>query len=461
MRRYLYFVTFVAALGGLMFGFETAVINGAIFYVAEHFQLNEFMKGFVVSTALAGCVVGALFIGRSGDRYGRRYMLKIMAAMFLFSMIATGLAPSIWVFILGRFIGGIAVGGASVLTPMYIAEVSPPRLRGQLVATNQLAIVTGILVAFFSDYLIDSIHQGAWRWMFLAGVVPSALLWFLLFFISRSPRWLVKKGKEEEARRVIEKVNPGENVDELLASIRESLKAEAAGVKVKLFKGPLLKLAFIGIAIGMFNQFAGINVIMYYSTDIFREAGFSTESALLQSVLIGFTNLLFTILAMTFIDRFGRKFLLYVGATGMTIFLGLFSWSFISGRTEGFILVGLLIGYIAFFAFSQGAVIWVILSEMFPNTVRSKGTAVGSFSHWIFNFAIALLFPVVSARIGVGTVFIFFTVATFLSLFFYRFVLVETKGKSLEEIEGLMLGKPMPEKDAGIGRDLSGFPVHK
>jgi sugar porter (SP) family MFS transporter len=441
MRRYLYFVTFVAALGGLMFGFETAVINGAIFYVAEHFQLTEFMKGFVVSSALAGCVAGALSIGRPGDRYGRRYMLKVMAALFLFSMVATGLAPNIWVFIIGRFIGGIAVGGASVLTPMYISEVSPPKLRGRLVATNQLAIVTGILVAFFSDYFIDSILNGSWRWMFLAGIFPSALLWILLFFITRSPRWLVKIGREAEARQVIAKVNPGENIEELVASIRESLKAETAGRKVKLFKGPMLKLAIVGIAIGMFNQFAGINVIMYYSTDIFREAGFSSESALFQSVLIGFTNLLFTILAMTLIDRFGRKFLLYVGASGMSVFLGLFSWAFISGNTEGYILLGLLIGYIAFFAFSQGAVIWVILSEMFPNTVRSRGTAIGSFSHWIFNFAIALLFPVVSSKIGVGPVFVFFTVATFLSLFFYRFMLVETKGKSLEEIETMMLKK--------------------
>lgn len=441
MRRYLYFVTFVAALGGLMFGFETAVINGAIYYVAEHFQLNDFMKGFVVSTALAGCVVGALFIGKPGDKYGRRYMLKIMAALFLISMLGTGLATNIWMFIFARFLGGIAVGGASVLTPTYISEVAPPKLRGRLVATNQLAIVTGILVAFFSDYMIDSILNGSWRWMFLAGVVPSALLWVLLFFISRSPRWLVKIGKEEEAREVIQKVNPVEDVDVLMKAIKDSLRVEAAGKRVALFKKPYLKLAIIGIAIGMFNQLAGINVIMYYSTDIFREAGFSGESALFQSVMIGVTNLLFTILAMTIIDRFGRKFLLYVGASGMSVFLGIFSWAYITDNTEGFILLGLLIGYIAFFAFSQGAVIWVILSEMFPNRVRSRGTAIGSFSHWIFNFGIALLFPVVSAKIGVGYVFAFFTLATLLSLIFYKFALIETKGKSLEEIEEMTLGK--------------------
>ena len=441
MRRYLYFVTFVAALAGLMFGFETAVINGAIHYVAEHFQLNPFMKGLVVSTALAGCVFGALFIGKPGDKYGRRYMLKIMAFLFLISMIGTGLATNIWVFIVSRFIGGLAVGGASVLTPMYISEVSPPKLRGRLVATNQLAIVTGILVAFFSDYMIDSILHGSWRWMFLAGIIPSAILFVLLFFITRSPRWLMKVGREEEARNVIRRVNPDEDLEEMVLSIKNSLKSESGGKGVSIFKKPYLRLAIIGIAVGMFNQFAGINVIMYYSTDIFRDAGFSGESALFQSVLIGVTNLVFTIIAMTFIDRFGRKFLLYVGASGMSVFLGLFSWAFISDNKSGFILLALLIGYIAFFAFSQGAVIWVILSEMFPNNVRSQGSALGSFSHWIFNFGIALLFPAVSSKFGVGPVFIFFTVGTLLSLFFYRFALIETKGKTLEEIEKIVLKK--------------------
>ena len=439
MRRYLYFVTFVAALGGLMFGFETAVINGAIHYVTETFQLDAFMKGFVVSTALAGCVIGALFIGKPGDKYGRRFMFRIMAFLFLFSMIGTGLATNIWVFIAARFLGGIAVGGASVLTPMYISEVAPPKLRGRLVATNQLAIVTGILVAFFSDYLIDSVFQGSWRWMFLAGVIPSLIFGILLFFITRSPRWLMKVNKEDEARHVIKRVNPGIDIDEMILSIKESLAFEAKSKHISIFKKPYFRLVVIGVAIGMFNQFAGINIIMYYSTDIFRDAGFSAESALLQSVLIGITNLLFTIIAMTFIDRFGRKFLLYVGSVGMSVFLGLFSWAFITDNKSGFILITLLIGYIAFFAFSQGAVIWVILSEMFPTSIRARGAAIGSFSHWIFNFAIALLFPVVSKNIGVGYVFLFFTVATLISILFYRFALIETKGKSLEEIEKIML----------------------
>ena len=439
MKRYLYFVTFAAALGGLMFGFETAVINGAIHYVSEEFQLDAFMKGFVVSAALAGCVAGALAISRPGDKYGRRNMLRIMALLFLLSMLAAGLATNIWIFILARFLGGLAVGGASVLTPMYISEIAPPHMRGRLVATNQLAVVTGILLAFFSDYFIDSVIQGSWRWMFLAGIFPSAVFGILLFFIPRSPRWLMKTNKEDEARQVIAKVNPGANVDQLIQSIRESLHEEARNTHVSVFKKPYFRLIMIGIAVGMFNQLAGINVIMYYSTDIFREAGFSAESALFQSVLIGFTNLVFTIIAMTLIDRFGRKFLLYTGAVGIAVFLGFFSWAFITGNTSGFKLVGLLIGYIAFFAFSQGAVIWVILSEMYPTVIRARGTAAGSFSHWIFNFAIALLFPVVSAKTGVGFVFVFFTVSTLLSIVFYRFALIETNGKSLEEIEKMIL----------------------
>ncbi len=441
MKRYLYFVTFVAALGGLMFGFETAVINGAIYYVADYFQLTDAMKGIVVSTALVGCVFGALLIGKPGDKYGRRYMLKIMAVLFLLSMIGTGLATELWIFIAARFIGGLAVGGASVLTPMYISEISPAKIRGKLVATSQLAIVTGILVAFFSDYMIDSILGGSWRWMFLAGVFPSAILWGLLFMIPRSPRWLVKVGKDDEALEVIKRLTPADEVDVLYDSIQDSLKEEGELKKVSLFKRKYMRLVLIGIGVGMFNQFAGINVIMYYSTDIFREAGFSGEAALLQSVLIGFTNLIFTIIAMSVIDKFGRKILLYIGSVGMVIFLGIFSWAFISGNTTGYILVILLIGYIAFFAFSQGAVIWVILSEMFPNSVRAQGMAIGSFSHWFFNVVIALLFPIVAGAIGVGNVFIFFVVATLISILFYRFALIETKGKSLEEIEKLVLKK--------------------
>jgi sugar porter (SP) family MFS transporter len=445
MKRYLYFITFVAALGSLLFGFETGVINGAIFYVAQHFGLSPAMKGFAVSIALIGCVIGALFIGKPADLYGRRYILKYMALFFLISMLLTGLATNFLMFIVGRFIGGLAVGGASVVTPMYISEIAPPKIRGRLVATAQFAIVLGILVSFFSNFLIDSIGgagENKWRWMFLFGVAPSTVFYALLFFIPRSPRWLVKTGRIDEARETILKVNSQSGTpDELIKEIQDSLDNEALSHYSVLFHKPYFKLVLIGIGVGMFNQLSGINIVNYYSTDIFREAGFSGESAFYQTVLIGLTNLIFTIVGMSLIDKFGRKFLLYAGGIGMPVFLGLFSWAYLSGNTSGYILLFSMLGFIAFFAASQGTVIWVILSEMFPNNIRARGSAIGSFSHWFFNAVNSWVFPIVVASIGTGYAFLFFCIATVLSLVFYRFALVETKGKSLEEIERLVLGK--------------------
>lgn len=442
MKRYLYFITFVAALGSLLFGFETGVINGTIFYVAQYFELSPAVKGFVVSAALIGCIIGALFIGKPADLYGRRYILKFMALFFLVSMLMTGLATHLWIFIIGRFIGGIAVGGASVVTPMYISEVAPPKLRGRLVATAQFAIVLGILVSYFSNFAIDSIGEmeNKWRWMFLFGVIPSAIFFVLLFFIQRSPRWLVKTGRIEEAKKAISRVssNPS-GADKLLKEIQDSLDSEVLSHYSVLFRKPYLKLVLIGIGVGMFNQLSGINIVNYYSTDIFREAGFSGESAFTQTVLIGITNLIFTIVGMSLIDKFGRKFLLYVGGIGMPVFLGLFSWAYISGNTNGYILLISMLGFIAFFAASQGTVIWVILSEMFPTNIRARGSAIGSFSHWFFNAINSWVFPVAVASIGTGYTFLFFCIATILSLVFYRFALVETKGKSLEEIERMVL----------------------
>jgi sugar porter (SP) family MFS transporter len=443
MKRYLYFITFVAALGSLLFGFETGVINGTIFYVAKYFGLSPAMKGFVVSVALIGCVMGALFIGKPADLYGRRYVLKYMALFFLVSMLMTGLATQLWMFIIGRFIGGLAVGGASVVTPMYISEVAPPKYRGRLVATAQFAIVLGILVSFFSNFIIDSLGEieNKWRWMFLFGVIPSIVFFVLLFFIQRSPRWLVKTGRLDEVRRAILRVNNISDAEPLIKEIQDSLDTEVMAHYSVLFHKPYLKLVLIGIGVGMFNQLSGINIVNYYSTDIFREAGFSGESAFYQTVLIGITNLIFTILGMSLIDKFGRKFLLYCGGIGMPVFLGMFSWAYLSGNTSGYILLISMLGFIAFFAASQGTVIWVILSEMFPTNIRARGSAIGSFSHWFFNALNSWVFPVVVASIGSGYAFLFFCIATILSLIFYRYALVETKGRSLEEIEQLVIGK--------------------
>jgi sugar porter (SP) family MFS transporter len=430
----LYLTSFTAALGGLLFGFDTAVISGTTNAITKYFVLDDTMLGWAVSSALIGCLVGSITAGKPGDIFGRKAMLKVMALLFLLSALGTGLASSLSMFVAFRFIGGVAIGSASVLSPMYISEIAPPKMRGRLVALSQLAIVSGILVAFFSNYLLMNTGEYSWRYMFLAGAVPAVLFFFCLFFVDQSPRWLVMVGRTEEARDTIKKLNPDADADFTISEIEESLGTEKLSKSVRLFKKPYSRLVMIGIAVGMFNQFTGINTILYYAPKIFQSAGFSDNAAFLQTVLVGITNLVFTLIAMALIDKLGRKFLLMAGSVGMSIFLGLFYFAYTSSASGGFWLLFCVMGFIAFFAASQGAVIWVILSEMFPNIIRARGSSIGSFSHWVFNAIISFLFPVVAGRFGIGPVFAFYAVATVVSFFFFWKYLVETKGKSLEEI---------------------------
>jgi sugar porter (SP) family MFS transporter len=438
LKKRIFFYTFVAALGGLLFGYDTAVINGALPFFTDHFQLTTSMQGWAVSSALIGCIVGAFFIGRLGDNYGRRSMLRVMALFFLISAIGSGLADSLTTFVIYRFLGGIAIGGASVLSPMYITEIAPPKYRGRLTITFQLSIVLGILVAFYADYLLLDTGENNWRWMFASEAIPALLFLVLLFFVGRSPRWLMTKGKLAEAKEVIVSVNNDDEAESTFQEIKESIDTDVVESGKILLQKPYVKLVIIGILIGMFNQFTGINIVMYYATDIFRSAGFSTESAIGQTVLIGLTNLLFTLIAMQLIDKIGRKVLLLFGSIGMALFLGIFSFFFLIG-TMNFVLVVCLIGFVAFFAASQGAVIWVLFSEMFPNNIRSRGVAIGTFSHWFFNGLTAFLFPIIVGLFtdgkGTGYVFAFYGIATLASYFFYKRLLIETKGKSLEQIE--------------------------
>ena len=438
MPRSLYLYTIVAALGGFLFGFDTAVINGALPFFRDHFKLDKVMEGWAMSSAIFGCLIGAIGVGRLGDKYGRRYMLKITAFLFLVSAIGTGLAGNITQFIIFRIIGGFAVGGASVLSPMYISEVAPPKYRGRFTILFQLSLVIGILVAFATDLALINTGNNNWRWMFISEAGPAILFFTLLFFVGRSPRWLVKKGLFEEAQLVIDQTNVGSNNSQLLEEIKNSIDNEVVEHIKYLFKKPFLRLVIIGITIALFNQFTGIAVVMIYSSDIFRAAGFGTESAILQTVIVGFTNLAFTILAMAFIDRIGRKFLLLLGSVGMTIFLGIFSYIFFYD-VGGFMPLIFMIAFVACFAFSQGAVVWVLFAEMFPNNIRSRGVAIGSFSHWVFYALLLFFFPVIQKSFtdnsGIGYVFGVFAVFTFVSFFFFKKYIVETKGKSLEELE--------------------------
>ena len=439
MKKVLYLYSFVAALGGFLFGFDMSVISGTIPFITEYFNLSDAMLGYTVSSALIGCVFGALFVGKPGDLFGRRNMLKVMAALFFVSAVGSGTAHNLTVFVIFRFIGGVAVGGASVLSPMYISEISPAKIRGRMVATTQLAIVLGALTAFFSNYLLVGLGAHNWRWMFLAEGIPALAFFALLFLVSASPRWLVKMDRIDEALKVIKAVNYGADAGKIIDEIKQSIDKEVFSKSVVLFKKPYLRLVLIGIGVGMFNQFTGINVIFYYAPTIFKAAGFGNESALMQTVMVGATNLVFTLIGMSLIDKLGRKFLLIMGACGMPVFLGLFAATFLSQNFEGYLVLIYLIGFVAFFATSQGLVIWVILAEMFPNNIRARASAIGSFSHWFFNALTSFLFPITMGAFGIGPIFVFYAIATIISILFFVKFLVETKGKSLEELEKVVL----------------------
>jgi len=426
--------TAAASLGGLMFGFDTAVISGTTSTLTQTYQLTPGWLGVTVSSALWGTIVGAGLAGHLGERFGRRDSLRIMAILYLIS--ALGCATAwYWYALVGfRFIGGLGIGGSSVLSPMYIAEVAPARLRGRLVGFFQFNIVLGILLAYLSNYLISLQRFGLaeWRWELGVTGIPAVVFFLMLFRVPRSPRWLVKKGRMAEARQVLQMTGEPDFEKEL-QDIAASINSEHGQAFEGLFSRKYAFPIFLAVSIGMFNQLSGINAILYYLNDIFAHAGFSKMSSSLQAITIGATNLLFTVIAMALIDRIGRKLLLLTGAVGMTVCLAGVAAVFLTGRNQS-LLVWLLIGYIACFAFSQGAVIWVYLAEVFPNAVRSKGQSLGSFSHWLMNAMISGFFPLVAASSG-GYPFVFFAVMMAVQFFVVWFVYPETKQLSLEEMQ--------------------------
>jgi sugar porter (SP) family MFS transporter len=414
--KYVVFAALVAALGGLLFGFDTAVISGTTHWLQEIFKLSSFWLGFTVASALIGTIIGAIIVGKPSDRYGRRSILFILAIFYFVSAVGTALAWEWFSFLVFRFLGGLAVGGASVVSPMYIAEISPAKYRGRLVAVTQFNIVLGILLAFFSNYLISGLNLGQveWRWMFGVEAIPAAAFFFLLFSNPRSPRWLIAKGYLEEARTVLTKCGTDSgNIDEEVREIQASLDVEHHSLKEPFFNRKYLKPILLAVAIAMFNQLSGINALMYYAPHIFKMAGAAAESALLQTVAVGGTNLILTMAALLVIDNFGRKKLMLAGST--------------------VVLIGLLV-FIASHAFGQGAVIWVFISEIFPNRVRARGQALGSFTHWFMAAAISWTFPMI-AEVSGGHTFAFYTICMVGQLFWVLMVMPETKGISLEQIQ--------------------------
>lgn len=431
--------TAVAALGGLLFGFDTAVIAGSTSDLKYAFHLSPASLGLTVAIALWGTVVGALSAGIPGDRYGRRDSLRGLAVLYFVSALGCGFAWNWYALVSCRFIEGLAIGGSSVLGPMYIAEIAPAKWRGRLVGFFQFNVVVGVLLAYFSNYLIGLAQFGSteWRWMLGVSAIPAAIFFVMLFGIPRSPRWLVKKGRVKEAREVLQLAG-AIDFEEELRSIVSSIDLEHAS-RGALFSRKYSLPIFLAVSIGILNQLTGINAILYYLNDIFAMAGYSKVSAGLQSVVIGATLLLFTVLAMLVIDRMGRKKLLLVGSVGMCVCLAGVASIFLAHSHQQFLL-WLLVGYIAFFAFSQGTVIWVYLSEVFPNQVRAKGQSLGSFSHWAMNAIISGLFPLMASSSG-GYPFVFFSAMMVVQFFVVLFAFPETKGMTLEEMQkGLGVG---------------------
>lgn len=426
--------TVVAALGGLLFGFDTAVISGTTAGLKTTFVLTDLGLGFTVAIALIGTILGAMFAGPPGDRYGRRDSLRVMAVLYLISAIGCGLAWNWPALLFFRFIGGLGVGGSSVLGPMYIAEIAPAKWRGRLVGVFQINIVIGILLAYLSNYLIGTAGLGAqdWRWMLGVSGIPALFFFMMLFTIPRSPRWLMQKARREEARATLVLVGE-QNVDAEIEDIARSIDVEHGHATEPLFSRKYAKPIFLAVSIAAFNQLSGINAILYYLNDIFARAGFSKVSGDLQAVLIGFTNLVFTLFAMSIIDRFGRKKLLVIGAAGMTVCLAGVAIVFFMNSHES-LLVWLLVGFIACFAFSQGAVIWVYISEVFPNRVRAKGQSLGTLTHWVFNAGISYGFPAV-ASYSRGAPFAFFSAMMLLMFFVVLAYYPETKGITLEDMQ--------------------------
>jgi SP family arabinose:H+ symporter-like MFS transporter len=427
--------TLTGALGGLLFGFDTVVISGIIDSVVRQYGLSDYGKGWTVAIALIGTVVGCFGAGAVGQKLGSRETLRLTAVLYVLSAIGSGLAWNWPVLMAFRFVGGLGIGASSVLGPLYIAELSPAKWRGRLVGAFQFNVVFGILVAYTSNYLIRLLHLGEIEWRVQVGVaaVPAIGFLVLLYGIPRSPRWSASHDRIDEALNVLRQLGEPHPETEL-AEICAALAEEQVTTREPVFRWKYRYPIFLAVTIGAFNQLAGINAILYYLNDIFQAAGFSQVSGDQQAIAIGFTNLIFTIVGMSAIDKLGRKTLLLIGAAGTASCLAGVAWIFSSNSHQG-MLVWLLVIYIAFFALSQGAVIWVYIGEVFPNHVRAKGQGVGNASHWTLNTIIALAFPVIASDIGRSAPFVFFASMTALQFLVVLLAYPETKGQSLEELQ--------------------------
>ncbi|MBS1602133.1 MAG: sugar porter family MFS transporter [Bacteroidetes bacterium] len=435
-RKNVFVWSLVIALGGFLFGFDTAVISGAEQSIQSYWSLSALQHGLTVSIALIGTVIGALTGAIPSDRYGRKATLYMIAFLYLLSSLGTAASTSWYSFLAFRFLGGIGVGASSVTAPIYISEISPARRRGKLVGLFQFNVVLGIVISYLSNYLIGRTGDHSWRFMLGIQAIPSALFLILLRWIPESPRWLIlHRGRIEEARKVFMVIDP-ETAGEVVRDIQQGAFADKGQPAAEaLFSRRYRTPVTLAILFAVFNQVSGINAIIYYSPRIFEMTGLGKNSSLLSTAGLGAVNFAFTLLAMNFIDRIGRRTLMIIGSVGLIITLAMVAWSFYAEQFNGWAVPLFLFFYIGFFAFSQGAVIWVFISEIFPNQVRAKGQTLGSATHWIMAAIIAFSFPWLAEKAGGGNTFLFFCIMMCMQLLFVWRLMPETKGKSLEQIE--------------------------
>ena len=443
---YLVLICFVATLGGLLFGYDTAVIAGAIGFLKQHFDLSATQAGWTAASALAGCAVGAMAAGIMSDYLGRKKVLVLCAVLFVISAIGTAVPQSQFVFIVFRALGGIGVGAASMTSPMYIAEISPARIRGRMVSLNQFAIVFGMLAVYFVNYAISSAGDEAWnvatgwRWMFASETLPAAVLLVLLFFVPESPRWLVKQGWIDEATEILSRVNGTKLAQQEIASIKEVVSMES-GSLLQLFEPGMRVALLIGITLAVLQQVTGINVFLYYAPEIFKTiSGAETSAAMLQTIVVGAVNMGFTVIAIWSVDQLGRKPLMILGYFGMAVSLAALGLAAFLDRTDVWVLLFML-AYIACFALSVGPVTWVILSEIFPTKIRGRAMAIATVCLWAANFVVSQTFPMLDENEWLvrnfhhAAPFWLYGFLSILAVIFLLFLVPETKGRTLEEIE--------------------------
>ena len=450
-KWYVYKATLVAAVGGLLFGYDTAVVAGAIGFIEKRYDLSAAMVGWIASCALVGCIVGAMFAGKLSDRIGRKKVLILSAVLFAVSSAGIALPFDLNWFVFFRLIGGLGIGIASMLAPMYISEIAPAHIRGELVSINQLGIVSGILLIYFVNATIAGWYDEAWnistgwRWMFGSGIFPSLIFLLLLFFVPESPRWLAQKERWKETEDILTRINGASKAREAMVEIKEALNIEKTSFNDILQPG-IRKALIIGIVLCIFSQVTGINAIMYYAPEIFKSTGDGSGSALMQTVLVGTINVLFTLVAIKYVDKWGRRTLLLAGAAGMAVCLLVVGGAFYFDMAKGYLVLIAILAYIACFAISLGPLSFVVISEIFSNRNRGMAMSVCIFFLWSAVYVVSQSFPMLLDSIGSAfTFWIYMVMSVFAFLFVYKMV-PETKGKTLEEIEMYWLpgGKENP-----------------